>query len=178
MRKLFLAVSAAVLLFSALLPTGREVDKVMAATEYALADPAYARSVTVTVRGYDCRNLFGQGYFVGTFSTPEWELSKEGWTLNALFPIPDAYCNAYALDPALQPVTTDVLTLLPERSWESFLVLLQEVTDEADGKRVASFDHRSGHFLVSGALPREEALALARQLSRGTALSPLFASAQ
>ena len=176
MKKFFiaLAVFVSIILLIALVPVSRRIDKVMEATEYSFADPNYAVSHSITIQGYDTRNFFGYGHFEGVFSAENWELAQKEWILKANFPISDTYWNAYAVDPSSQPISTNVFSLLPDRKWESFVALLQEVTDHPDGHRRTSFDHQNGRFIVSGCLSREEALIEACRLTKGTSLEPLF----
>lgn len=176
MKKFFIAIAVfvSVILLIALAPVARKIDKVVETTEYSFTDPNYAVSHSITIQGYDTRNFFGFGHFEGVFSAENWELSQEGWTLKARFPISDTSWNAYAVRPSSQPVSTNVFSLLPDRKWESFVVLLQEVTDQPDGHRTTSFDLQNGKFIVSGSLPREEAWIEACRLTKGTSLEPLF----
>ena len=176
MKKFFiaLAVFVSIILLIALAPASRRIDKIVEATEYSFTDPNYAVSHSITIQGYDTRNFFDYGHFEGVFSSGNWELAQKGWKLKAKFPISDTYWNAYAVDSSSQPISTNVFSLLPDRKWESLVVLLQEVSDQPDGDRITSFNHQNGRFIVSGSLPREEALIEACRLTKGTSLEPLF----
>ena len=176
MKKFFivLAVFVSIILLIALAPASRRIDTVIEATEYSFTDPNYAVSHSITIQGYDTRNFFGYGHFEGVFSSENWELAQKGWMLKARFPISDTYWNAYAVRPSSQASSTNVFSLLPDRKWGSFVALLQEVTDHPDGHRTTSFNFQNGKFIVSGSLPREEALIEARRLTKGTSLEPLF----
>ena len=176
MKKFFiaLAVFVSIILLIALAPAARKIDKIVEATEYSFTDPNYAVSHNITIQGYDTRNYFGYGHFEGVFSAENWELAQKGWILKANFPISHTYWNAYAVHPSSQPISTNVFSLLPDRKWESFVVLLQEVSDQPDGDRITSFNLQNGRFIVTGSLPREEALIEACHLTKGTLLEPLF----
>lgn len=172
---LFLAVSFLLLAAVVLFPGSKRIDTVVTATEYSFADPDFAETYPVTVRGFDTRNVFGWGEYRGVFSAEGWETAQDDWTVKASFPMGESYRNTSALHPSGYTSTaSDVCTLLPDAHWRSFVVLLQEVEILPDGSRRSKLDPETGHFLVSGTLPRDEALTLARQLSKGTGAAPYF----
>lgn len=178
-RTRFILIACAILLLAAvaavLLPFTRKIDTTLTATEYRFDDPDYAVEHTVTIRGYDTRNLLGRGKFVGTFAVSGFETAGDGWIAHVTFPVPETYFNTYFEVPHGYGyvTTTNIFSLLADRDWTAFTALIQEITQEQDSIH-GRFDPESGRFLVSGPPDREPALALARELSKGTALEPVF----
>ena len=87
-------------------PGSRKIDMTLIATEYRFNDPDYAVEHTVTIRGYDTRNLLGRGNFKGTFAINGWETARKGWTAYVQFPIRSgSYFNMNFNDPSGQAIT-------------------------------------------------------------------------
>lgn len=173
------AVLALTVIAAVCLPFTREIDTTLTATEYQLDDPVYAVEHTVTIRGYDTRNLLGRGKFVGTFAVSGFETAGEGWAAHVTFPIPETYGNTYFEVPHGNGYITaaDIFSLLPNRNWTSFTSLIQETSQDQDGSLHGSFDLDTARFLVSigsGPLDRDDALHWALDLSKGTSLEPIF----
>lgn len=168
---LLLAAAAAVLL-----PFTRKIDTTLTATEYRLDAPDYAVEHTVAIRGYDTRNLLGRGKFEGTFAVSGFETAGDGWTAHVTFPAPDTYWNiSFEVPDGFGYMTgKDIYSLLADRQWSSLVALLPEEWTSDNGAHHASFDPETGRFLVSGPSDRDTALTLARELSRGTSLEPVF----
>lgn len=168
-----LLLAAAAVVF---LPFTRKIDTTLTATEYRFDDPDYAVEHAVTIRGYDTRNLLGRGKFVGTFAVSGFETAGEGWTAHVTFPTPEPYFNTYfeVPDGNGYVTTMDIFSLLSDREWTTFTALIQETSQAQDGGLRGSFDPESGHFLVSGSAGRENALAQAMELAKGTTLESLF----
>lgn len=158
------------------LPFTRRIDTTLTATEYRLDDPDYAVEHTITVQGYDTRNLLGRGEFEGTFAVSGFETAGDGWTAHVTFPAPDTYWNISFVVPGSFGYMTvkDIYSLLADRRWSSFVALLPEEWTSDNGAHHTSFDPETGRVLISGLADREAALALARELSRGTSLESVF----
>ena len=158
------------------LPFTRKINTTLTATEYRLDDPDYAVEHTVAIRGYDTRSLLGRGKFEGTFAVSGFETAEDGWVAHVIFPVPDTYWNiSYVVPDSFRyMIGKDIYSLLPDRQWSSFVALLPEERTSGSGDHYASFDPETGRILVSGSPDREAALALARELSRGTSLEPVF----
>ena len=121
--------------------------------------------------GYDTRNLLGKGDFEGTFAVDGWETAGEGWLTKVTFPEPHTYTNVWYQNPAGYWVSTrELCALLANRDWSAFVGLLYE----HNGPDSAYLNAETCRFLVSGSLPRDEALALAADLTKGTSLEPVF----
>ena len=156
-------------------PGSRKIDTTLITTEYRFNDLDYAVEHTVTIQGYDTRNLLGRGNFKGTFSVSGWETAQEGWTAYVQFPIPaDSYFNMNFNYPSGQPITRNTFSMLADRDWTRFAGLILESTEHSDGTVTGSFDPETGRFLISGPPDRTAALALASELAKGTSLEPLF----
>lgn len=168
---LVLAVIAAVCL-----PFTRKIDTTLTATEYRFDAPDYAVDHTVTIQGYDTRNLLGRGKFEGTIAVSGFQTAGDGWIAHVTFPAPDTYGNIWFEVPNGygQVMTTGIYSLLSDRDWTSLLALLPEERDTSNGAHEASFDPMNGHFLVSGPAGRDDAMAQAAALAKGTALAPIF----
>lgn len=179
-RTRVILVACAILLLAAaaavLLPFTRKIDTTLTATEYRLDDPDYAVEHTVTIQGYDTRSLLGRGKFEGTFAVSGFETAGDGWVAHVTLPAPDTYWNTSFVVPDSFGYITgkDIYSLLPNRQWSSFVALLPEEWTSDNGAHHASFDPETGRFLVSGPPDRKAALALARELSKGTSLEPVF----
>lgn len=177
-RRVILTVCAVLLLLSAAavcLPFARKIDATLTATEYRFDDPDYAVEHTVTIRGYDTRNLLGRGDFKGTFAVSGWETAREGWTAYVQFPIRSgSYFNMNFNDPSGQAITRNTFSMLADRNWTHFAGLILESTERSDGTVTGSFDPETGRFLVSGPPDRTVALTLASELAKGTSLEALF----
>lgn len=174
-RIAFLVVAVLLIAVIIIYPGSRKIEKTIEATEYSFTDPDYAAIHIITVKGYDTRNLLGQGHYEGAFAIEDWEVAQEGWKLSARFPVPDTLLNASAVHPSGYHISTDIMCLLPNRDWTSFVAIVQTVEDIGD-HRHCSFCPATDGFIVSGTLTREEALAVAYRISKGTALEPLFAT--
>ena len=176
--RVILIVCAVLLLLTALtlcFPGSRKIDTTLIATEYRFNDPDDAVEHTVTIRGYDTRNLLGRGNFKGTFAVSGWETAQEGWTAYVQFPIPsDSYFNMNFNDPSGQAITRNTFSMLADRDWTCFVGLILESTEHSDGTVTGSFAPETGRFLVSGPPDRTAALAMASELAKGTTLEPLF----
>ncbi len=156
-------------------PGSRKIDMTLIATEYRFNDPDYAVEHTVTIRGYDTRNLLGRGYFKGTFAVSGWETARKGWTAYVQFPIRSgSYFNMNFNDPSGQAITRNTFSMLADRNWTHFAGLILESTERSVGTVTGSFDPGTGRFLVSGPPDRTAALSLASELAKGTSLEPLF----
>ena len=172
-------ITCAVLLLLAVLtlcfPGSRKIDTTLIATEYRFNDPDYAVEHTITIRGYDTRNLLGRGTFEGTFAVSDWETAQEGWSAYIQFPIrSDSYFNMNFNDPSGQAITRNTFSMLADRDWTRFVGLILESTEHNDGTVTGSFDPETGRFLVSGPPDRTVALTLASELAKGTSLEALF----
>lgn len=171
---LALAVIAAVCL-----PFTWRIDTSLTAVEYRFDDPDYAVKHTVTIRGYDTRNVLGRHRkFVGTFAVSGFETAEDGWVAHVTFPIPETYGNTYFEVPHGNGYITaaDMFSLLPNRNWTSFTALIQETSQDQDGGLHGSFDPETARFLVSGPAGRDAALYRAQDLARDTALEPIFSN--
>ncbi len=160
--------------WACLMPGSKKIDTVVQATEFSFADPDYRAERTVTIRGYDTRNLLGKGKFEGIFAAPGWETLQEDWSVVVVFPMPDHCLNVWYQRPEGYWTTGELASLLPSRDWANFVCLFQESWVNDDGSRHTSLDPETCRFLVSGSLPRDEALALAANLTKGTPLEPVF----
>lgn len=169
------ALVLAIAVWACLMPGSRKIDTVVLATEYSFADPDYRVERTVTIQGYDTRNILGKGKFEGTFAAPGWTNAGDGWHTVAPFPMPEHYINVWNIMPE-SSAPNDLASLLPSRDWTAFVCLLQESWVDANGDGHASLDPETCRFLVSGALSRDEALALAADLTRDTPLEVVFAN--
>lgn len=173
------AVLALAVLATFCLPFTREIDTTLTAVEYRFDDPDYAVKHTVTIRGYDTRNLLGRHWkFVGTFAVSGFETAGDGWVAHVTFPIPETYGNTYFEVPHGNGYITaaDIFSLLPNRNWTSFTALIQETSQDQDGSLHGSFDPETARFLVSGPAGRNAALYRALDLTKGTALEPIFSN--
>lgn len=176
------AVLALAVLAAVYLPFTREIDTTLTAMEYRFDDPDYAVEHTVTIRGYDTRNLLGDHWkFEGTFAVSGFETAGDGWAAHVTFPIPETYGNTYFGAPHGDGYITaaDIFSLLPNRDWTSFTALIQETSQDQDGSLHGSFDPETARFLVSiggGPLDRNDALHWALDLAKGTALEPVFSN--
>ena len=178
-RSRIILITCAVLLLLTTLtfcfPGSRKIDMTLIATEYCFNDPNDAVEHTVTIRGYDTRNLLGRGTFKGTFAVSGWETAQEGWTAHVQFPIrSNSYFNMNFNDPSGQPITRNTFSMLADRDWSRFAGLILESAEHSDGTVTGSFDPETGRFLVSGPPDRTAALSLASELAKGTSLEPLF----
>lgn len=174
-RITILCITALLVAVIAIFPRAKKVEKIIEATEYSFADPSYAVTHTITINGYDTRNFIGRGQYQGIFAVEGWETAQEDWKLSARFPIPYNYGNAIAVKPSGEPLSTDILSLLPNRNWTSFVAVIQTIEDKGD-HRYGSFDPNANSFIVCGTLSREEAFAEACRLTKGTSLQSLFAN--
>ena len=172
------AVLALAVLTAVCLPFTRSIDATLTATEYRFDDPDYAVEHTVTIQGYDTRNLLGRGKFEGTFAVSGFETAEDGQAAYVTFPAPDTYGNAYFEVPHGNGyiAAADIFSLLPNRNWTAFTALIQETTQDQDGSLHGSFDPETARFLVSGPAGRDAALARALDLAKGTSLEPMFSN--
>lgn len=177
-RIAFLGIAVLLIAAIVLIPESKRIDRTFEATEYSFSDPGYAVTHIIAVRGCDRRNLLGHGSYEGTLSIDGGQLPEENdWTLVVTLPVPGQLWNVFARSPENYHMPTEILSLLPDRSWEHTVALLQVIEpDAATGSFSASFCPQTGHFLVSESLSRQEALAEALRLTAGTALEPVFSS--
>lgn len=151
-------VTLVVAVWLCLLPRAKLIDKVVPATEYSFADPDYAVAHTVTIRGCDTRNLLGKGKFEGTFAVSGLD-TGDFQTARITFPVSVGQFNVSYAEPNGYHMAQELFCLVTDRDWENFTGLLMEFEERDNGRR-GSFGFDDGRFLVSGALSREEALAL------------------
>lgn len=162
------AVALVIAVWLCLLPRAKKIDKVVQATEYSLADPDYRVAHTVTIQGYDTRNLLGKGKFEGTLAVSGIDTGAFQ-TAHITFPVSASLYNVSYAEPHGYHETKELFFLMTDRDWENFAGLLMEC-EKSDDRLTGTFGVHDGRFLVSGTFSREEALTLAEDLARDNAL--------